>query len=59
MVGAHAAAEPAATFDSAESVLVATAVACWVWEQSMALLQKSNAAPNPLVSKGWTPRAHM
>ena len=43
--------------DPAESV--ATAVACWVWEQSMALLQKSNAAPNPLVSKGWTPRAHM
>ena len=43
--------------DPAESV--ATAVACWVWEQSMALLQKSTAAPSPPVSKGWTPRTHM
>ena len=45
--------------DLAESV--ATAIACWVWEESMALLQKGvSGAANDSTSKrpAWKPRAH-
>ena len=44
--------------DLAESV--ATAISVWVWEQTMAMLQKGGGASGQMAAKmaGWQPRAH-